>query len=161
MKSSFRFVMPVLLFWTLGVVSFPDPVRFVPVAGAHECPRGSTAVEDFATGKIICERRDRLDTESIGGKKADSGTPGTPGAPGRPGAPGTPKAPESPKQVTSKDPNCGLSRWGCEQACQKTYLSTATGSSPQAAQRAKVALAACIRICTEEFSCPAEAPKTP
>ncbi len=160
MEDRIRIAGRIVLGLALGFILFFGPN---PTALAHDpgkCPRGSTPVEDIASGKIKCERSDSLDTESIG-TRAEAGAPGQPGAPEAPGKPKRPESPETPQKMASEDPACGLSHWGCEQSCQKTYLSAATGSSPQASQRAKAALAACLRICGEEFSCPARAPKTP
>lgn len=158
MNSFFRISKPIILVWTLGLILLSGPSSIVPVHGAVKCPRGSTPFEDIASGKIKCERQDRLNTESLGSGAGEPGAPGRPGAPGKPKAPGEP---EKPRRVQSGKSGCGLSRWGCEQSCQQTYLSSATASSPNASQRAKVALGACLRICAEEFACPSRAPKTP
>jgi hypothetical protein len=159
-KNRSRIAVPIVLAWIAGLVLLFGPA---PIALAHDpgkCPRGSTPVEDIASGKIKCERSDNLDTESIG-TRTEARVPAQPGSPGAPGKPRRPESPEMSGEKLSKDPSCGLSHWGCEQSCQKTYLSAATGSSPQASPRAKAALTACLRICGEEFSCPVRAPKTP
>ncbi len=158
MNNHFRIWKPIILAWVLGLILLSGPDLMVSAHGAAKCPRGSTPVEDIASGKIKCERRDTLDTEPLGSGAGEPSVPGRPGSPGEPEAPGVP---EKPRRVESGNPECGLSRWGCEESCQKTYLSSATASSPDSAQRAKVALGACLRICGEEFACPALEPKTP
>ncbi len=159
-KNRSRIAVRIVLGVALGVILYFWPSANALAHDPGKCPRGSTPVEDIASGKIKCERGDSLDTRSIGARPV-AGVPAQPGSPGTPGKPKRPESPEMSGEKASKDPSCGLAHWGCEQSCQKTYLSTATGSSPQASQRAKAALSACLRICGEEFSCPARAPKTP
>jgi hypothetical protein len=157
----------VRVFWVVTFVSIWPANPGLPSAGAaaSKCPLGSTLVEDIATGKLRCEGRDRLDTGSIGSAQGAGESGGNPkneaGIPGTPMTPKEPGTPQKPTQMLSKDSNCGLSRWGCEESCQKTYLSTATGPSDQASQRARVTLAACLQVCANEFSCPVQPPKTP
>ena len=128
-------------------------------AAAKKCPPGKTPVEDIATGKIECEGGDTLDTMTLRPGRRASGAPASPGKPGKPRRPGKPKRPKKASSFGKK--NCGLSRWGCEQACQQTYLSSATGTSSTASQRAKVALGSCLRICGAEFACEAKPPQSP
>jgi hypothetical protein len=123
-------------------------------AAVKKCPRGTTPVEDIVSGKVACESGDTMDTSAI--------RPGR--APGKPKAPRAPRKPKKAKKASSGDPkNCGLSRWGCEEACQQTYLSisSAAGAASKASQRAKVALGSCLRICAKEFKCEAKPPKSP
>ncbi len=148
------------LVWALLTAPLPGggPASGAPAPGS--CPPGSTPVEDVATGKVICERADSLDTRDLPARRA--GPPAPPGAPGRPGEPGAPREPEEPKKAPSLSASdCGVSRWGCEQACQQTYLSAAVKPDSDAAQRAKVALGACLRICAREFECEAREPAVP
>ncbi|MEE9256800.1 MAG: hypothetical protein V3V56_06505 [bacterium] len=123
-------------------------------AAKRKCPRGTTPVEDFASGKIKCEGRDILDTTTLRPRGLRA-----PGKPGKPGKPGAPKKPM--KAQAAGAGNCGLAKWGCEEACQQTYLSSATGTTSGAAQRAKVALQSCLRVCGKEFHCKATPPKVP
>lgn len=123
-------------------------------AARRKCPRGTTPVEDFASGKIKCEGGDTLDTTKI--------RPRGLRAPGKPGKPGKPRAPKKAEKAGSEGGgSCGLAKWGCEEACQQTYLSSATGTASGASQRAKVALQSCLRICGKEFHCKAAPPKIP
>ncbi len=126
---------------------------FPSSSAAQKCPPGSTAVEDIATERVTCEGADRLDTRARPRR--------SPGVPGKPGVPGIPATPASPGKALSVAPpaDCGLARWGCEQACQQTYLASATGSSAGASQRAKVQLGACLRVCKKEFPCEPKAPE--
>ena len=126
-------------------------------AAKRKCPRGTTPVEDFASGKIKCEGGDTLDTTKIRPRGLRA-----PGKPGKPGKPGAPKKPMKAKKAESAGAgNCGLAKWGCEEACQQTYLSSATGTTSGAAQRAKVALQFCLRVCGKGFPCKATPPKIP
>ncbi len=126
---------------------------------AAKCPPGSKAVEDMASGKVTCEEEDVLDTRSL--RRRSLGKPGVPGRPGVPGQPGRPGRPAAPRRAkcAGASSDCGLAKWGCEEACRKTYLSTATGAASQSSQRSKVALGACLRVCGEEFACPAKEPE--
>lgn len=129
-------------------------------SAAASCPKGASSLEDIASGKIDCEKKDQLDTQPLGeaasGDKAEA-----PGLPDKPGVPKDPAKPQEPTQMSSPAADCGLSRWGCEQSCQKTYLAEAQGTPADSAQRAKAALGACLRVCAQNFSCPAEQPKIP
>ncbi|MAE06090.1 MAG: hypothetical protein CMH76_07130 [Nitrospinae bacterium] len=83
-------------------------------AAAKKCPRGTTPVEDIVSGKVACESGDTMDTSDI--------RPGS--APKKPKAPRAPKKPKKAKKLKKAKKassqggrNCGLSRWGCEEAC--------------------------------------------
>lgn len=158
MNNHLRIWKPIILAGALGLILLLGPDPIVLTHGAAKCPPGSTLVEDIVSGKIICERRDSMSTRSLGVGAEEPQAPGRPEAPGKPEAPG---APEEPWWVPSEKPECELSHWGCQQSCQQTYLSSATDPAPNSAQRAKVILGACIKVCAEEFSCPAHEPETP
>lgn len=126
---------------------------FGVAAWAAECPPGATPSEDIATGKVSCRRGDTLDSRSPNAAPGYApGRPGKPGSPATPASPGVARSPESLEPAASGE-GCGLSRWGCEEACQKTYLISAQGSSGDAPQRAKVALGQCLRACARRFAC--------
>lgn len=74
-------------------------------------------------------------------------------APARPlGSPGT---------ASGSGKNCGFKKWGCEEACQQTYLNAAGSSAKGATQRAKVRRGSCQKACNKKFACEAKPPKSP
>jgi hypothetical protein len=137
-----------LLLGGMGDVALPAPAQ---------CPRGTVAVEDMATGAVKCEREDSLESREIPPPRPPAAPP-VPEQPASPPAPGTPRAPV---QLPAVQADCGLSRWGCEESCDKTYLRQSLAPGSAAAQRAKVALGACLRVCGQEFQCEPRPPETP
>ena len=126
---------------------------FSPAWGQSECPPGSRKVKIFATGEFRCQPTGRLDTRSV--QPRALGSPGTPGSPGAPGKPAAPREAASP---AGEKGDCGLQRWGCEEACRQTYLKEATASSGSV-QRASVKRGACVRVCGQQFPCKVKAPE--
>ncbi len=131
-----------------GVLSFilPSPLW----AG---CPEGTLALEDVATGKVICKREDILRTEPTGTLPA----PGTPPEPLSPPSPPEPQEPGEaervPPQVLSPS-DCRISLIGCQEECRRTYLVQAQDAGAGAAARAGERLEACLNVCEMEFPCP-------
>ena len=146
--------MRVLLLAVLAWAGFAGAAR----PAQPQCPSGTVAVEDVASGQVKCERED-----AIGSRPSSSppGFPGAPPAPEQPAAPAAPGAPQAPAQIPSSQADCGLSRWGCEEACNRTHLAQSLASAAAAAQRAKVELGACLRVCGQEFPCEPRAPEVP
>jgi hypothetical protein len=134
----------------LVFLSFVGEGVVSPAYAAEKCKKGETPVEDIGTGKITCEGDDTLDTNTVAQRPL--GRPGKPGLPGKPGSPG---------MSSGSGENCGLKKWGCEEACQQVYLNQAGGSATGASQRAKVRLGSCKKTCDEKFACEANAPKSP
>jgi len=127
-----------------------------------ECPRGTTAVEDVATGAVRCEREDSLDTREAGpAPLPPAEPPPAPAAPESPGAPAAPGAPQAPRRIPGAQADCGLARWGCEEACGRKHLAESQAPGSAAAQRAAVAYGACLRVCGQEFQCEPRLPETP
>ena len=133
-------------------------MRGAALSARPECPRGSVAVEDVATGAVKCEREDSLESREVPPPPPPPEAPPEPQAPGAPAAPG---APQAPAQFPASQADCGLSRWGCEEACNRTHLTQSLAPGSAAAQRAMVALGACLRVCGQEFQCEPRAPETP
>lgn len=123
-----------------------------------ECPRGTVAVEDVATGAVKCEREDSLESREV---SPPPRPPAAPPAPEQPTSPPAPGAPPAPLQIPASQADCGLSRWGCEEACNRTHLTQSLAPGSAAAQRAMVALGACLRVCAQEFRCEPRAPEVP
>lgn len=115
-------------------------------AGAQaDCPPGSRKVKVFTTGKFRCQRPGSLDTRSLRPRPLR--------------APGAPEAPRKAPAPASAKGDCGLQRWGCEEACRQTYLNETTASGSPSAQRAKVKFGACLRVCGQQFPCKVKAPQ--
>lgn len=155
---------------TLRIVFFLAAIGLLPAsmdlpgarvfAAVKKCPKGTIPVEEFPSGKVKCERGDTIDSAATRPERA----PGKPKSPRAPKKPRKAKKPGKAKKASAGEPqNCGLSRWGCEEASQQTYLaiSAAAGASAKASLRAKAVLGSCLRICSEEFKCEAKPPKSP
>lgn len=127
-------------------------------AGAQaDCPPGSRKVKVFTTGKFRCQRPGSLDTRSL--RPRPLRAPGAPKSPAAPEAPPVPEAPRKAPAPASAKGDCGLQRWGCEEACRQTYLNETTASGSPSAQRAKVKFGACLRVCGQQFPCKVKAPQ--
>ena len=143
----------------IAVLGTPFGVQGIWAQSSVKCPPGKTAVEDFASGRVQCKGGDTLDTTTLQPKRRKPAAPGAPGAPGRPGSLQKPGRPGFASSDGAK--SCGISRWGCQEACQRTYLASATGTTTGASQRAKVVLGSCLRFCKKKFACEPRPPKIP